>query len=913
MKGIKIKRCSFEGWLWKYTLMYLLLAIPMAACLVLSGKTFIWGTDSYYQQYTTLSYTGSMLRNLLSGNYAAFEFSLGPGLDALATLGYYGLTDPLQWLGLFFKGEGVNLYYHLLTFFYIYFSGLIFCYFVRKYVVGKGNAWLIALSGFIYATSGYQTIGIIKNPYYAAGGIYLVLMLIAVERVLRERKWAMMSLITMLMLMANFYLAYQTTLMVVLYILIRLAFRLRKRGVKESAKDGFTLLGSYLLGLGLSMVFLLPSAINFLASGRVEVSSGYTDSLLHYPWAYYLKLAALFCAPYDYAGYWALQSFCPLALFAAVLLFVRDKRPDMVKQQLRACFLVMVVCLCLPLAGKVFNGFGYVTNRWSYGFAVMVSAVAAWGMPRMFAAEYEGRKKLAVFGLVWAAAMLVYGVFAHKIPAFEGGSNVTAVSDYGIGTKNVAPIAGALALGVSSLCLLALDKRFKLQPEKMIRVVALLGAVCCFAYSFGYAVVAATSVEFKKNNINFQIENQTAAVAGQIADDSFYRVDTGSGTDNHAVLLDYNGTSYYWSMVPEWVTSHYTDLQLSTQQWTFRLDALGSDTYLNELASAKYAVRKFNEHPVSLPYGYRYIDEVHQQDGETIKIYENDYALPLGYVFNRVLTREEYESMPPLEKRRALVSCALLEENETGLAPYVHADAVRELEWEVLSSDGVEIVGNELRGKQGGTITLGFDGGADCEVYLQLNGTQLLSVNNDTDIRIDSLTEDGTNRMYIILPGGNFNYNQQGACMRLGYSEEGLKECMLKFTMDGVLHFDEMKLMSVPMEGYRNAVAEIRENGLWDVQPENDCIRGPVSVKEAGILQISLPYSSGWTATVDGRAQELMHCGGMYMGLLLEEGEHQVELRYETPGLRAGAWISLGSALVLALAWMLGRRRASRR
>ena len=97
------------------------------------------------------------------------------------------------------------------------------------------------------------------------------------------------------------------------------------------------------------------------------------------------------------------------------------------------------------------------------------------------------------------------------------------------------------------------------------------------------------------------------------------------------------------------------------------------------------------------------------------------------------------------------------------------------------------------------------------------------------------------------------------------------------------------------------------------MQPENDCIRGPVSVKEAGILQISLPYSSGWTATVDGRAQELMRCGGMYMGLLLEEGEHQVELRYETPGLRAGAWISLGSALVLALAWMLGRRRASRR
>ena len=25
--------------------------------------------------------------------------------------------------------------------------------------------------------------------------------------------------------------------------------------------------------------------------------------------------------------------------------------------------------LCVQLMGKIFNGFGYVTNRWSYGFA----------------------------------------------------------------------------------------------------------------------------------------------------------------------------------------------------------------------------------------------------------------------------------------------------------------------------------------------------------------------------------------------------------------------------------------------------------------------------------------------------------------------------------------------------------------
>lgn len=917
MKFATAKRRRKQGWLWKYTAMYLLIAAAMIACLVLSGKSFIWGTDSFAQQYTTLGYVGRLLRALFSGKgISAFEYSLGQGMDALATLGYYGLTDPLQWLGAFFTGDGVSLYYHFLIFFYIYFAGLIFCYFIHRYVVENGNEWLVALSGLIYTTSGYQTIGIIKNPYYAAGGIYLVLMLIAVERILENRKWAMMSLITLLMLMANFYLAYQTTLMVVLYILIRLAFRIRRYGVKRSAGDGFSLLGAYLLGFVLSMAFLLPSAINFVSSGRVDVSAGYTASLLHYPWAYYLKLAMLFCAPYDYAGYWALQSFCPLALFAVVLLFIPEKRmggvlEDGRRNQLRACFIVLLVCLCLPLAGKVFNGFGYVTNRWSYGFAVIVCVVTAWALPKMLAAEYAGRRKLAAFGLGWAALMMLYGLVAHKIPIFDGGSNVAAVSDYGVGTKNVAGLAGGLALGTSSLCLLLMDKKIRVNPDKMIRVVAALGVLCCFAYSIGYGVVAATSSEFKKGNIAYQIENQTSAVAGQIADDSFYRVDTGSGTDNHAVLLDYKGTSYYWSMVPSWVTGHYTDLQLSTQQWQFRLDTLGSDTHLNELASVKYSVRKADEHPISLPYGYRCIDEVRQQDGEIIKIYENEYALPLGYVFDRTLPVDEYARMTPLEKRRALVSCAVLEE-DAGLEPYAPSGEVEELEWKVLSSDGVELVGSELHGRKGGIITLGFAGAPDSEVYLQLNGTRLLNVNNDTDIKIDCLTADGTNRMYVILPTGNFNYNQQGVCMRLGYSEEGLSECMLRFGSDGVLAFDEMKILSVPMESYRQSVESIRARGVWDVQPEGDCIRGAVSLESAGVMQISLPYSSGWTAFVDGEEQELLRCGGMYMGLRLDAGSHQVELRYETPGLRAGAWISLCGAILFVLLWLPGRRAASK-
>ena len=309
-------------WLRTYSLMYLAVALPMLALLLVSGKTFIYGGDALYQQYPTLVYTASAVRRLFSGGgFRMVDFSLGQGMDSLNMLAYYGLTDPLQWLAALVPESGLEVYYQALIFLYIYLSGLFFGMYLKRLPGMRGAA--VALGAMVYAFCSYQTIGIIKNPYYSAGSLYLPLMLIAVERILSDRRFPMMVLVTALMILANFYLAYQTTLLVILYIVVRLIARLRARGVRKSAGDGFMLLGSYLLGLALSMAVLYPSALGFLDSGRTAGKTGYAESLLHYPLSYYIKLVLFFCAPYDYAGYWTLQSFSPLAL-AAVLGIVSE-------------------------------------------------------------------------------------------------------------------------------------------------------------------------------------------------------------------------------------------------------------------------------------------------------------------------------------------------------------------------------------------------------------------------------------------------------------------------------------------------------------------------------------------------------------------------------------------------------------
>ena len=146
--------------------MYLAVALPMLALLLVSGKTFIYGGDALYQQYPTLVYTASAVRRLFSGGgFRMVDFSLGQGMDSLNMLAYYGLTDPLQWLAALVPESGLEVYYQALIFLYIYLSGLFFGMYLKRLPGMSGAA--VALGAMVYAFCSYQTIGIIKNPYYS--------------------------------------------------------------------------------------------------------------------------------------------------------------------------------------------------------------------------------------------------------------------------------------------------------------------------------------------------------------------------------------------------------------------------------------------------------------------------------------------------------------------------------------------------------------------------------------------------------------------------------------------------------------------------------------------------------------------------------------------------------------------------
>ena len=85
-------------------------------------------------------------------------------------------------------------------------------------------------------------------------------------------------------------------------------------------------------------------------------------------------------------------------------------------------------------------------------------------------------------------------------------------------------------------------------------------------------------------------------------------------------------------------------------------------------------------------------------------------------------------------------------------------------------------------------------------------------------------------------------------------------------------------------------------------------VKGRIQVTEAGRLIFTIPNENGWTLKVDGKPVLIKDFKDTFISVHLDEGEHEVELSYMTPGLETGGIISIFS-VVVAVAMLVVTRK----
>lgn len=92
-------------------------------------------------------------------------------------------------------------------------------------------------------------------------------------------------------------------------------------------------------------------------------------------------------------------------------------------------------------------------------------------------------------------------------------------------------------------------------------------------------------------------------------------------------------------------------------------------------------------------------------------------------------------------------------------------------------------------------------------------------------------------------------------------------------------------------------------------RPGTQTLAVDVQAERPALLVISEAWFPGWTATVDGEPAPVVRADGLLLAVPVGPGAHRVELRYQPPGLTAGAAITATTLLALVGASLVLRRR----
>ncbi|HXG37239.1 MAG TPA: YfhO family protein [Bacteroidota bacterium] len=92
-------------------------------------------------------------------------------------------------------------------------------------------------------------------------------------------------------------------------------------------------------------------------------------------------------------------------------------------------------------------------------------------------------------------------------------------------------------------------------------------------------------------------------------------------------------------------------------------------------------------------------------------------------------------------------------------------------------------------------------------------------------------------------------------------------------------------------------------------QWNQNSIVGTISVDRRKLLFFSIPYDRGWSARVDGKDVAVHRVNIGFIGVVIEAGEHRVELEYFPPLVSTGFSVSIASVLVYCVLLVVVRKK----
>ncbi|MFQ6773529.1 MAG: YfhO family protein [Clostridia bacterium] len=848
---------------------------------IVQGKSLIWGYDGVAQHATFLK---NFIDNGWLSKVGEFDFSIGMGADFLTSYSYYMLFDPFTAL-FFVLPFGFSFNYSLIIIIkYVVSAFLMFFYLKNRNISPESNI----IASILYMLCGFAVTSFVRHPFMTAGIMYLPMIMLGIDRLFAGKRPYILIAGVALCLLSSFYMFFMVSVFAVMYCIIQTIINIKND--KSNAKSHIWSLVKtglfYALGIVIAGVLLAPFAYGFLTSAKSEASGLKMFSLTYYIHLF-INMNVMSKGPhYTPAGF-------SIVLLIVVALGLRKRSNTPLA--FKILLVGLGIGLIFPLVGYAFNLFNYVNNRWVFLLQFCMMTSCAYTLDNRKSTDTTtkevrlGRYVLTTdlcFGLGVGLLYLFALSFVYEKWLFVAlcalgiiGLTIGAVFLYNFIHKNEKSTK--------------FERKFFTKKSLMIALIV----ACClnaFAYNIFYSFQFVRGEEFSA-----QIQPLHVELAKQ-NDDTFFRTDKINTADplwdnqNNSVLTGYFSANSYNTISSAYVEEFMQANAVYNEISMRGITGLGNRSALESLLSVKYFITDGNA-----PYGFV------QTELNGNAVYENQNFIPFGFVYNNTMSKADFDRLPTSEKQFAMLECAVVD----GQGDYTYTTKGETPDYETTKYKA-SLNKNSITIAKDGKITFTLNNVLGKEVYIDFDNLQL----SQDSFYIDgvgmlqgekvwctlNVKSDQFSYMTEIYPKGAQKYTgitDFEYCMGVATTDSMTIE--LSFLEDITATFDNISITTYDMADFSAKTQALADEHLTDYTFDGNTLKGKINLANDGRLFLSIPYSKGWTAKVDGVETKIDQTNVAFMSLELTAGEHNIELVYETPFLSLGVKLSIGGGCIL--------------
>lgn len=829
-----------------YFISFLFITVPIIVRSSLDNQAAFGDWDTINETYPTILYTKRLIlfffQNLFQGQFKfpMIEYTLGMGEDVLGTLNWFGFGDPFYLLFIFFDDNYIPYVYTVVLYLKFALGGMAFILMCSKLDSDKSDAAYI-LGALVYSFTGFTLYCHWFIPF--AHAMYCIpLMIYGTEIQMEDNRHGILYLTTFLFALSGYFFLYIGSIGLAVYVLYKMINK--KLTFKICLKHILNLLIEYFLGIGLASIFLIPSIYSFLTSNRtgmVHLEHMFFSKEL------FLNLFRNIFVP-QYNSSYQVLSLVSIGVICIIIFFFSS-----IYKKEKCNLLILLLLTTMPIVNCIMSGFGVAYDRWVILVLLYIAFLITQVWDELF--KLKPIQKVAITVLLF---ILIYiGKRGKSDELIDNRRYYITVVSYFI-------------IWITLLTINFLMKHFKQSWLKQL-LTATFTVICVFSIH----------ISWKENYLDLPISYaQPRDVATELIpnDNNFYRIDnaatylTPGHYPNIAFLQNYNGIADYGS-TPNVNLAKALNAWNVSSQISNKLVYRGVDNraVLETVCSVKYLISN-NKEEIKIPYGFQFVRMT--SDGEW-SLYKNTEFLPLLYGYETVTNSKE--NLDGYSIQSLIAQSASVDSSYDG--------SIKRIGSELLINNFISktsIVQTDV--VDGEEIGLEVDLLPDCENYILIK-----HVNNNNQFELYS---DGN---LVTKANASSDYNNNGYIgLNLGTVDAKThKTYYLK-----VLNNDKIDVQKITYDysNYHNVISKLRLD-ISELNVDTNYIKATVNMREPRMVCIAMPYSPGWTATVDGNECETYCINDMFIGVELTEGSHDLVLSYRTPGIRLSIFITLLSIL----------------